>query len=307
MSAIGQHGSPNSAGLDRFLAEHYARSRCAEFGLGSAEFAAMIEEVATKTPGGKPPSDRRDFYSSLHLEDLVLARACARGNERAWEVFMLRFREKLYDVAAYITREASTARELADSVYADLYGTRTREGGKRISKLNFYNGRGSLEGWLRTVLAQEFVNSYRTRRRLVSLEEEAEGGVQFAAASVQDSSVRADSRLEEAVHEELRALDPHDRFILASYFLDERTLAEIGRALGVHESTISRRVEKITRKLRKQIIRNLARRGMDRTAAEEALGTDVQDLVVDVRASLAQDSVASSFPEKTAKAQEGGS
>jgi len=306
MSAIGQHGSPHSAGLDLFLAEYYARARCAEFGLSSEQFAAILEEVAAKAQSGKMPSERRNFYATLHLEDLVLARACSRGNERAWEVFMLRFREKLYDVAAYITRETSTARELADSVYADLYGTRTREG-ERVSKLNFYTGRGSLEGWLRTVLAQEFVNSYRARRRLVSLDEETEDGAQFPAPPAQDSRGFADSRLEEAVHEELRALGPHDRFILASYFLDQRTLAEIGRALGVHESTVSRRVEKLTRKMRKQIIRNLAQRGMDRAAAEEALGTDVRDLVVDVRASLAQDSVGASFREKTAKAQEGGS
>jgi len=305
MSAIDRHGPHNSIALDSSLAESYQRARCAEFGLSSEQFAAILEDAARKSPGGKTPSEKKDFYSKLHVEDLMLARACAAGNERAWEVFMLRFREKLYDVAGYITRESSTARDLADSVYADLYGTRTREG-KRVSKLNFYTGRGSLEGWLRTVLAQEFVNSYRTRRRLVSLEEESEDGAQFAAAPIQASPGFADSRLEEAVDEELRSLDPYDRFILASYFLDQRTLAEIGKAVGVHESTISRRVEKLTRKLRKQIIRNLGQRGLGRAAAEEALGVDIRDLAVDLRASLAQDSVGSSFPEKTAKAQEGG-
>jgi len=34
------------------------------------------------------------------------------------------------------------------------------------SKLSSYTGRGSLEGWLRTVMAQEFVNRYRRQRRL---------------------------------------------------------------------------------------------------------------------------------------------
>src|SRR5947207_9166650 len=95
---------------------------------------------------------------------------------------MLGFREKLYDIARQITREDSAGRELADSVYADLYGTKTREG-ERISKLSSYRGRGSLEGWLRTVLAQEYVNTYRKQRRLVSLDEESEEGVQFAAVN----------------------------------------------------------------------------------------------------------------------------
>ena len=52
----------------------------------------------------------------------------------------------------------------------------------RSSKLLFYTGRGSLEGWLRTVMAQEFINRYRKQKRLVSLEEQTEEGVQFAVA-----------------------------------------------------------------------------------------------------------------------------
>ena len=45
-----------------------------------------------------------------------------------------------------------------------------------------------------------------------------------------------------------------DRFILASYYLDGRTLAEIARTLAVHESTISRKLDKLAKSLRKQIV-----------------------------------------------------
>ena len=55
-----------------------------------------------------------------------------------------------------------------------FYGTTTaRRAGFEVS---LFTGRGSLEGWLRTVLAQEFVNRYRRTRRLVSLDEEGEDG-----------------------------------------------------------------------------------------------------------------------------------
>jgi hypothetical protein len=46
---------------------------------------------------------------------------------------------------------------------------------------------------------------------------------------------------------------------------------------------------------------------MNRRHAEEALTADVRDLTLDIRASLAQDSVAGAFSEKGAKAGEGGS
>ena len=83
---------------------------------------------------------------------------------------------------------AHTAAELADSLFADLYGVNARDG-VRNSKLVFYTGRGSLEGWLRTVMAQEFINRYRKQKRTVSLEEQTEEGVQFAAA-VPEPAVR---------------------------------------------------------------------------------------------------------------------
>jgi RNA polymerase sigma-70 factor (ECF subfamily) len=287
------------------MLELYTRSGADGFGMSAEQFAALIDEVAAKSlPAAASQPARVEFCRILRLEELVLARACAAGNERAWEVFLLRYREKLYDIARQITREDSTGRELADSVYADLFGTRMREG-ERVSRLTYYGGRGSLDGWLRTVLAQEFVNTYRKQRRLVSLDEESEEGAQFAAA-VSNPVVPADPRLENALDEALRSLAAEERFILASYFLDGRTLAQIARALTVHESTISRKVEKLTNGLRKQIVKNLVRQGMSRRQAEEALNADVRDLALDIRASLAQDSVAATFSEKRAKASEGG-
>ena len=230
------------------------------------------------------------------MEELALARACAAGQERAWEIFMSRYREKLYDIAAYIAKESSAARELADSLYADLYGTTTRDG-QRVSKLASYTGRGSLEGWLRTVMAQEFVNRYRRQRRLVSLDEESEDGAQFAATEP-EPAVAVDPRVEAATDEVLSALPAEERFILASYYLDDRTLAEIARTLAVHESTISRKLDKLAKSLRKQILASLERKGMSRRQAEEALEVDVRDLRLKIRDRMAQESGSQTFSEK---------
>lgn len=301
MAAPQQMEVANDSELTPQLSDLYQRSRAAEFGMSAPEFQGLLESLFGKHSSG---AGFEGFCAGLRIEDLALARACAAGSERAWEVFMARFREKLYDVARQITREDSAGRELADSVYADLYGTRTREG-ERVSKLSSYSGRGSLDGWLRTVLAQEYVNTYRKQRRLVSLDEESEEGAQFASAVVEPAS-RADPLLERATNEALHSLDSEERFVLASYFLDGRTLAEIARAMKVHESTISRKVEKLTRNLRKQVVKNLAGQGMSRRQAEEALDTDVRDLVLDIRSSLAQDSSITAFSKKEAGTREKG-
>jgi RNA polymerase sigma-70 factor (ECF subfamily) len=248
-------------------------------------------------------NDARELFVSLRVEELALARACAAGHERAWEIFLTRYREKLYAIAGYIAKESSAARELADSLYADLYGTTTRDG-QRVSKLASYTGRGSLEGWLRTVMAQEYVNRYRRQRRLVSLDEESEEGTQFAAADPEPVAT-VDPRVEAATDQALSALSSEDRFLLASYYLDGRTLADIARTLGVHESTISRKLDKLAKSLRKHILAELGKRGMSRRQAEEALEVDVRDLRLNLRNRLTQETTAPAFPEKKAGAPAG--
>jgi RNA polymerase sigma-70 factor (ECF subfamily) len=264
--------------------------------LSCDDLARILGEVTKKYLGAAGPAQLRGFCTSLKIEELVLARACAAGNERAWEVFMVRYREKLYDIGLHIAREDSAARELSDSLYADLYGTVMRNG-ERVSKLSSYTGRGSLEGWLRTVMAQEHVNRYRRQKRMVSLDEETEEGAQFATPDPEPAQA-VDARLEFVTDEVLGALAADERFILAAYYLDGRTLAEIARILAVHESTISRKLDKVVKSLRKQVLAGLARKGMSRRQAEEALAIDVRDITLNLRDRLAQDSSPEAFHKK---------
>ena len=156
--------------------------------MSAEQFAAILDEILRKylpdnsAQGAAPAWTERkaDFCAALRLEELALARACAAGNERAWQDFISRYRRKLHSMALHITRDGAHAAELADSLFADLYGVNARDG-VRSSKLASYTGRGSLEGWLRTVMAQEFINRYRKQKHTVSLEEQVEEGVQFAA------------------------------------------------------------------------------------------------------------------------------
>jgi RNA polymerase sigma-70 factor (ECF subfamily) len=274
-----------------------ARSRCVEWGIAASDFEQILLNVGGKClPADAQGPEAVAFFGGLRLEELALARGCALGNDRAWEVFLTRYREKLFEMALGIAREGATARELADSLYADLYGVNSRD--ERVSKLASYTGRGSLEGWLRTVLAQEFVNRYRKQKRMTSLDEEVEQGQQFAAEAASGEQPEADGRIPQAVDAVLAALSAEERYVLASYYLDGRTLADVARTLGVHESTISRRVDKLATGLRKAILAELVRLGMTRRQAEEALDTDVRDLSLDLRSKLAQETAAGTFSPK---------
>src|ERR1700739_857884 len=301
MSSVNQMSTVQSV-LDDLLPDLHAKSGCEKLGLARDSFAAILLQIGAKQSAeATSENEVRTFFLTLRVDELALARACAAGHNSAWEIFLTRYREKLYQSALRIAREDAAARELADSLYADLYGTSTREG-QRVSKLASYTGRGSLEGWLRTVLAQEYVNRYRRTKRLVSLEEESEEGVQFRAPEPEPVAP-ADNRLARTTDEVLGGLPAEDRMVLSAYYLDGRTLAEIARMLGVHESTISRKVDKLAKSLRKHIVASLVRRGMSRRQAEEALEVDVRDLQVDIRRSLAQEPSPPAFSEQRVEAR----
>jgi RNA polymerase sigma-70 factor (ECF subfamily) len=243
------------------------KSGAGEFGVSREEFTEIARQIA---------------YHD-HLNELILARACASGNEAAWNRFVALYREKLNAFALSITRDPVTARELADSLYADLYGTRLGPDGRRASRLNSYKGHGSLEGWLHAVIAQEYVNRYRAGRALVSYDAEVESGAQFAEPVSFESTDEQDSRVAHAFDAAIGELDPEDRFLLASYFLDGRTLAAVAELLGVHESTVSRRLARITRTLRRSIIRKLGELGIGRNQAVDLFSTAIGDFGLDLR------------------------
>ena len=233
-------------------------------------------------------------FRSLRLSELALAHSCVLGREAAWQRFLNSYRSPLTQAATAITGSASAGHELADSLYAELYGLRERDGQRR-SPLASYSGRGSLLGWLRTTLAQRQVDHHRRTRREAPLD-----NVDPPAAEALSSPASAElGRLKEAVSLSLRALPTEDRFMLSAYFLDRQSLLEIARVIRVHEATISRRLKRVVADLRKQLVQHLQAGGLSKRAAEEALGADPRDIELNLRA-LLQTSQGPPFSDQTA-------
>jgi RNA polymerase sigma-70 factor, ECF subfamily len=282
------------------LAELFRASDAAAWGLTQSECAQILLEVGTFANFGLAPGDiatqhqQTGFYNALRLPDLVLARACARGHERAWQHFVAFYRQPLIRAAIAITGSESLGCDLADQLYAELYGLSTRDGERRCP-LASYRGRGSLMGWLRTTLAQRHVDHHRRTHREEPLEE-----LDVPAIDPAPLSPTGDlAQLERAIAAAIAQCAAEDRFLLAAYFLDGQKLLQIARTLAVHEATISRRLQRATVEIRKQVLRNLEQSGLSRRAAEEALGADPRDLDINLKI-LLQKSQAETFKEQAA-------
>lgn len=193
-----------------------------------------------------------------HDADLELARRCAEGDERAWERFVLEYRPVLYRAADALD-PGGGARDLADALYADLYGMRERDGERR-SLFRYFQGRSSLATWLRAVLAQRYVDRVRAERRLVPLD--VGDHVVHGAAAPRGELLDADrirylELVQQALAHAIARLGSRDRLRLGGYYLQELTLADTGRLLHEHEATVSRQLARTRRAIRKDVEREL--------------------------------------------------
>ena len=250
-------------GCDALVEWLYAQSKAGSWDLSRDAFASLLERSAKKFLAARSCSqeDLKEFLSALHLEDLALAGACAEGCEAAWEHFVATYRNYLRAAAAAILRCSSSsaeACELADSLFSELYGLTERKDSER-SLFRYFHGRSSLKTWLRAVLAQRHIDSIRARSRFEELPEDEPREI-LQRASVGPANSLGDPHRDRYVALFTRALQtvlerfgPGEKERLRLYYAEEKTLAEIGRLFGEHESSVSRHLERARRDLRRDV------------------------------------------------------
>src|SRR6266849_4165076 len=249
----------------------YAQSQAGRWEVPRDRFAAALERSAKKafTTGVATPQKLQEYLGALHLEDLALASACAEGSEAAWEHFFTTYRAYLRAAAAVILRcnaGSAEACDLADSLFSELYGLANSQGAQR-SLFRYFHGRSSLKTWLRAVLAQRHIDSIRAGRRFEELGEDEDGdrrpktllGPQMHPGDPHRE--RYVASFTQALQTALERLEPQERERLRLYYAEGKTLAEIGRLLAEHESSVSRHLDRVRRDLR-QTVEDILRHGI---------------------------------------------
>lgn len=264
--------------------------RCAasapNFGVRKECFVASLRRTIEKylVPASTEPLTKEvvvELLAQIQADDLFMAVACARGSERAWWEFDQQHRSYMERVARHLARTDVDAQEVIDQVYVELYGTKVVDG-ERLSKFSTYSGRGSLRGWLRTVIWHSIVDLHRAGHDEVSLDEltetigEGAAHAGFAEQPVGGEDAMIDSLTRDryrkitlaAIGSAFSSLEAHEKLLLLYYHSDGMKLREIARLVEnetsplrgwfqrrsagrekdpssrIHESTIMRWLEK---------------------------------------------------------------
>ncbi len=273
------------------------------WGLAAATFARALGRSAARrfAEGPSPqPQELERYLESLYLEDLALACACGEGIDAAWQEFMQRYREPLYAGARAIVgaQGEAVARELADSLYAELYGVGRNPSAsalpeaKRRPLFDYYHGRSRLVTWLRAILAQRYVDRWRASARWAPEEEAAQPTRALhknsAGARPELSAERARyaKLIQEACEAALVTLEARDRLALGLYYVKDKTMAEIGQILAEHEATVSRRLARTRSFLRVNTEERLLAQGLDAAQIELCFDCALQDGPLDLSRTL---------------------
>jgi RNA polymerase sigma-70 factor, ECF subfamily len=264
--------------LDTRTAERLHRdANAARWSVSGDTLARAIERGVRHAFGDAAPDAARlkRHLDALHLAELALACACAEGHEAAWEHFVREYRPVLYRAAAALD-PTGNARDLADALYAELFGLSQRDGARR-SHFEYFHGRSSLATWLRAVLAQRFVDRTRTQRRVAPLPEDESPAALQAPPSHHPEHNRFVALLHAALAAALGRLDPRGRLRLACYYAQGLTLAQIGRTLGEHEATVSRQLARTRAALREDVERQLRESGLNGQGVAECFAAVAAD------------------------------
>jgi RNA polymerase sigma factor (sigma-70 family) len=265
--------------LDAATAERLHRvARAEQWGVSRDTLTRAIERGVRHAFGDAPPdpSQLERHLAALRLDDLALACACADGHEAAWDHFVREYRPVLYRAGSAIDPSGG-ARDLADALYAELFGLTERDGARR-SHFEYFHGRSSLATWLRAVLAQRSVDRARASRRLAPLpDDDSAASPGPAPAPHSADHGRFVALLRTALVTAVRRLAARDRLRLACYYAQELTLAQIGRTLGEHEATVSRQLAKARRAVRADVEQQLREAGLNDAAVAECFAAVAAD------------------------------
>jgi RNA polymerase sigma-70 factor len=227
-------------------------------------------------------ADLARFVRSLHTNDLMLALACSQGSNAAWQRFSALYRSYLAELSRRFSGRAFDPQETGDAIWIDLY-LPDRSGQSRIAS---YNGQSSLATWLRVVVTNRIINQ---RMRKSSRFNDLDGITEPVDASAYkdlEARLRVErysSMILTCFERASERVPPHDRRVLLLRYDQELQLGEIARLFSVHQSTITRQIDRTIGRLRNDLIDLLAiEYGLGPDAIEECLSVAVESLTTSV-------------------------
>jgi len=174
-------------------------------------------------------------------DERALVLRCQSGEPRAREELVTAYERVVHTLAYRMTGDREEARDITQAVFL-----------KAFRGLESFDPRRRFFSWIYRIAVNESIDRLRSRRQEEALDESREDPAE------RPDAVAERGELAETVQAALLELREDDRQVLVLRHWLDRSLAEIGEALGIPERTVKSRMFEARRRLG----RILRRRGV---------------------------------------------
>jgi uncharacterized protein (TIGR03435 family) len=166
----------------------------------------------------------------------LLAEYVGRGSESAFATLVTRHVDKVYSVALRQTRNPHSAEEIAQAVFV-IFANKARQ----------LLDHPALSGWLYETTRLTSITYVRSEIRRAHREQEA----QMQSTLSDESDANLWTQISPLLEPAMARLSEIDRHAIVLRFFDGKSMSEVGTALGMHEDTAKKRVNRAVEKMQR--------------------------------------------------------
>ena len=194
----------------------------------------MKESLPRTAEAGSPAADER-----------ALIRRSAGGDAAAFRVLVDLHRDRAYGLALRLLRSEQDAEEVAQDAFVRAWRA-----------IGEFRGDASFSTWLYRIVWRRAVDRaavLRTRRdHETALEPEEEGGGPAFASTVEAAGAAAAAPDPERFERMIASLSEVQRAVVTLFYQEDRSVAEVGRALEMPEGTVKTHLSRARAALRRR-------------------------------------------------------
>jgi RNA polymerase sigma-70 factor (ECF subfamily) len=199
-----------------------------------------------------PESQQTDYAS---LPDDALVRLAQRGQREAFRHIMQRSNQRLFRIARGVLNDDAEAEDVVQEAYTHAF-----------AKLDGFRGEAGILTWMTRIVLNEAYGRLRRRRPTVGIEQidisQSEGGrvVPFPSKfGIEDPAASATrAQIREMIEHAIEALPAPFRIVFVMRDIEECSIDETARALGIRPETVKTRLHRARRQLRTALHGTLA-------------------------------------------------
>lgn len=185
-----------------------------------------------------------DLSNQAEVRELV--RECAEGNNKYQQLLYKQLYSKMMVVCYRYANRPEDAKDLFQEGFIKVFN--------KIEKFNF---KGSLEGWVRRIMVNNAIDHYRKNKNKYAISETLVVAEQIPEEE-DDQGIFEEVSAKQLLNF-VQELSPVYRTVFNLYVLDDYTHAEIAEELNISEGTSKSNLSKAKKNLKKMVLTHLSK------------------------------------------------